>query len=307
MARGGRHPTSSTSALELKGLGGISPISVHDIEIPSSSVPKQIQIPAGSYAALVDPDEGSMLRFIPVAEVNGIKCPQIESADVISETEYWQSVALCSVLGANPPLETSSERGTSIIASYSSGNPRGCRGVHTRAEQSQTFKIIPVLRYVGNPSFPLITRPAQHISSDPYKRLLSYLACTQSALLKLNRDRFADLRQQQAMARMALESIQLKAMAEPKFQARQHYSQIVSSMIALIRQQCKVDWLNYGDDCMRYFFAKAKQRKVDSYVYSIQDNHGNDQQGFGEVVGILQDYFKALLGPSTVTRPPINP
>ena len=46
---------------------------------------------------------------------------------------------------------------------------------------------------------------------------------------------------------------------------------------------------------------------MDSYVYSIQDNHGNDQQGFGVVVGILQDCFKALLGPSTVTRSPINP
>ena len=75
--------------------------------------------------------------------------------------------------------------------------------------------------WVTDPLFPLITRPAQHTSNDPCKRLLSYLACTRSALLKLNRDRFGNLRQQQAMARMALESIQLKAMAEPSLSTLQ--------------------------------------------------------------------------------------
>ena len=107
------------------------------------------------------------------------------------------------------------------------------------------------------------------------------------------------------MARATLESIQLEAMADPchpdlqqqETQAREQHIYIVSSLIDLIRQQCEVDWLNYGDDCTWYFFAKAKQRKVESYAFTIQDDHGHVHQGFGEVADILQVYYKGLLGP----------
>ena len=90
-------------------------------------------------------------------------------------------------------------------------------------------------------------------------------------------------------------------------EARQHYINIVSSMLTLIRQQCKVDWLNYGDDCTKYFFAKTKQRKLASYVYALQDDQGQTHQGFIKVTSILQDYYKALLGPSEVPRTSIDP
>ena len=34
-----------------------------------------------------------------------MKCAKIETQDVQPEIEFWKSVVLCSVLGANPPLE----------------------------------------------------------------------------------------------------------------------------------------------------------------------------------------------------------
>ena len=58
-----------------------------------------------SFAQLVDPNEGTELKFIPSNLINGIKCTQLEKSDVEEEIRYWQSAVLCSVMGANPPFE----------------------------------------------------------------------------------------------------------------------------------------------------------------------------------------------------------
>ncbi|KAJ8443420.1 hypothetical protein Cgig2_024197 [Carnegiea gigantea] len=54
---------------------------------------------------MTDPNESTSLKFIPSLVVNGVKCARIEATDVMPEIEYWKSAILCSVLGANPPLE----------------------------------------------------------------------------------------------------------------------------------------------------------------------------------------------------------
>ena len=73
-------------------------------------------------------------------------------------------------------------------------------------------------------------------------------------------------------------------------------------MLTLIRQQCKVDWLNYGDDCTKYFFAKVTQRKTAKYFFEIKDAQGQQKQGFGEVAGIMQVFYKKLLGEQNTPR-----
>ncbi|KAJ8422267.1 LOW QUALITY PROTEIN: hypothetical protein Cgig2_000655 [Carnegiea gigantea] len=58
-----------------------------------------------SYTSLVDPDEGSELKFVPACVVNGVRCMKLDKEDVSAKIGFWQQAVLCSVLGANPPFK----------------------------------------------------------------------------------------------------------------------------------------------------------------------------------------------------------
>ena len=55
------------------------------------------------YTALVNPDEGTTLEYVPAQCINGVVCAKLDAADVEDEISYWQNAVLCCVLGANPP------------------------------------------------------------------------------------------------------------------------------------------------------------------------------------------------------------
>ncbi|KAJ8450515.1 hypothetical protein Cgig2_002200 [Carnegiea gigantea] len=88
---------------------------------------------------------------------------------------------------------------------------------------------------------------------------------------------------------------------------REHYIKLLTSVIDIIRQQCKAKWITYGDDCTRYFFARAKQRKTTLYIYKLQDEQGRMVQGFPVVATIMQNYYKRLLGEQNTQRRQIDP
>ncbi|KAJ8421928.1 hypothetical protein Cgig2_033668 [Carnegiea gigantea] len=48
---------------------------------------------------------GTSVKFVEASIINGLKCAKIATEDVTPKIEYWQLAILCSVLGANPPLE----------------------------------------------------------------------------------------------------------------------------------------------------------------------------------------------------------
>ncbi|KAJ8420587.1 hypothetical protein Cgig2_032285 [Carnegiea gigantea] len=85
-------------------------------------------------------------------------------------------------------------------------------------------------------------------------------------------------------------------------EARSRYITILSSSMALMKQQCKIEWISYGDDNTRTFFAKAKQRKLASYIYQIKDEKGNLVEGFDKVEQTMMSYYNALLGEQFITR-----
>ncbi|KAJ8427987.1 hypothetical protein Cgig2_012075 [Carnegiea gigantea] len=84
------------------------------------------------------------------------------------------------------------------------------------------------------------------------------------------------------------------------------YLEILKSSLSLIKQQTKQQWLNYGDQCSRIFFAKIKQSKLRSYMYAIKDERGNRREGFAEVAKVMAHYYQGLLGRNNIQRKEID-
>ncbi|KAJ8425482.1 hypothetical protein Cgig2_023898 [Carnegiea gigantea] len=147
-------------------------------------------------------------------------------------------------------------------------------------------------------------------SSSPLSQLRSVMANLRSHLSELNRDNFADLRAQQEKAREELTNLQMQLQESPgntsliqvEKDLKSKYSDILSSSMALMQQQCKIEWIHYGDDNTRIFFAKAKQRKLASYIYKIKDAKGDLVQGFDQVGLTMQTFYKALQGEQNTTK-----
>ncbi|KAJ8429593.1 hypothetical protein Cgig2_008564 [Carnegiea gigantea] len=69
-----------------------------------------------------------------------------------------------------------------------------------------------------------------------------------------------------------------------------------------LQEQCKLEWIKYGDTSSKLFFAKAKQRKLATYIYSINDANGNWVEGFDNVGKVMVEFYKRLLGHQLCTR-----
>ncbi|KAJ8444542.1 hypothetical protein Cgig2_000821 [Carnegiea gigantea] len=121
-------------------------------------------------------------------------------------------------------------------------------------------------------------------SQDILRLTRVYFSQVRRQLSQLNRVHFKDLKIQQELARNALLQLQHALQCSPdnvglkhlENEARANYISILSSSLALLRQQCKMDWISYGDDSTRFFFTKAKQRKLTTYIYSIHDAFDNE-------------------------------
>lgn len=63
--------------------------------------------------------------------------------------------------------------------------------------------------------------------------------------------------------------------------------------------------IKYGDDCTN-FFARAKQRKLATYIYAIKDGDNRSVEGFEQVGQIMLGFYRKLLGPSSCIRRPLD-
>jgi len=63
--------------------------------------------------------------------------------------------------------------------------------------------------------------------------------------------------------------------------------------------------IKYGDDCTN-FFARAKQRKLATYIYAIKDGDNRSVEGFEQVGQVMLGFYKKLLGPLSCIRRPFD-
>ncbi|KAJ8446318.1 hypothetical protein Cgig2_005849 [Carnegiea gigantea] len=63
-----------------------------------------------------------------------------------------------------------------------------------------------------------------------------------------------------------------------------------------MRQQSKLEWINNGDQCIKLFFTKMKQRKQANYIYSINDATGMRVDGFSAAAKVMIEFYHQLIG-----------
>ncbi|KAJ8424252.1 LOW QUALITY PROTEIN: hypothetical protein Cgig2_007178 [Carnegiea gigantea] len=146
------------------------------------------------------------------------------------------------------------------------------------------------------------------------RSLYAFLARLRPLLKRLNKRHFSNFTQQQANARDTLSSIQqlLQAKSDDtdlqakEKEQRERYIAILTSIISLLQQQSKMEWIQYGDEGSRLFFAKAKQQKLATYIYTIKYDFGNIVEGFECVGKVMQKFYTSLLGQSGPARTAID-
>lgn len=57
-----------------------------------------------------------------------------------------------------------------------------------------------------------------------------------------------------------------------------------------------MDWIKFGDQCIRFFFTKIRQMKMANYVYSLQDKDMMRVDIFEIIAKVISDFYKYLLG-----------
>ncbi|KAJ8422905.1 hypothetical protein Cgig2_028767 [Carnegiea gigantea] len=151
--------------------------------------------------------------------------------------------------------------------------------------------------------------PMAELKGPLHKMLYTLLRNLRGPLSKkLHKDIFTGIHEQQRITRRALEiddplnpALQIKGKKQ-----REQYTKVLSSSLSLIKQQCKFQWLNQGDHCTKWFFAKMKQRQLNSFVYTIQDEHGQEIEGFDKVGSIMTKFYQELLSKQSTRRNPID-
>jgi len=62
-----------------------------------------------------------------------------------------------------------------------------------------------------------------------------------------------------------------------------------------------------GMTATRFLYAKAKQRKLATYIYSLLDASGNELESFDRVEDVIYSFYRDHLGQASMRRAHIDP
>ncbi|KAJ8421069.1 LOW QUALITY PROTEIN: hypothetical protein Cgig2_006340 [Carnegiea gigantea] len=150
-----------------------------------------------------------------------------------------------------------------------------------------------------------------HVSK--LRALKRFLCSLRKPLKLLNRSKYADIYAQQAKTREDL--IQFKHNSKKilsmlsffKKSTKAELCHYQHSTISLIKQQSKVEWIGYGDDCLTVFIAKIKQRKAMTCIFQLKNQNDQGVKGFNAVADIIIGFYKDLLGKQEQHRSKVDP
>jgi len=83
---------------------------------------------------------------------------------------------------------------------------------------------------------------------------------------------------------------------QKEIKCKDHYGSITHSAISLLKQQGKVDWIAYGDELLRFFMSRIKQRKAMTCIYTLRDHNDQWVEGFENVAEVMTTFYQGLLG-----------
>ncbi|KAJ8429682.1 hypothetical protein Cgig2_004481 [Carnegiea gigantea] len=79
-------------------------------------------------------------------------------------------------------------------------------------------------------------------------------------------------------------------------ECKANYISIIRSSFSLVKQQSKTNWIACGVDCTKFFFTRAEQRKLATYIYALPDPIGEKVDVFEEVAKVMAKFYIGLLG-----------
>ncbi|KAJ8434397.1 hypothetical protein Cgig2_014244 [Carnegiea gigantea] len=349
---------------------------------PTLPVPPPITL-ISTYASLVDPEEGTDLKFVPTTVVNGLKCAQLLNEDVDDEIAYWQNALIYFVLGANPPFEV--QRGVFLVRFTNLQDKIQVekKGIYCFDSKPflveswnpetdlhiETIKSLPLwvhlpnldIKYWGLSSLSKICSVLRiPIKMDRYTKEKTWIRCARVLIDISIEGPFPEsvefINELGVLVRQPVhyEWVPIKCQHCGMFghdetsridcsfingywhyvfdskqdmmpldcqtllpclfnfplpeclnivsntlidiqdalqhspgdpiislkeeEMREKYTSILSSNLSLSKQQGKFEWIRFGDDNTKLFFAKTKQRKHASYIFTIKDGNGQQME-----------------------------
>ncbi|XP_019225845.1 PREDICTED: uncharacterized protein LOC109207390 [Nicotiana attenuata] len=144
----------------------------------------------------------------------------------------------------------------------------------------------------------------QQIQGTKMFKVVGKLNTLNKVLIKLNKDRFAEVEKQEDESMKKLIECQEKIQKETRNERlgkeekelTKKYIYWKEAKSKYMQQRSKVQWLKYGDMNTSYFHSVIKAKRTATRIFTIQNIHGETVQTTDAVVDAFKEFYMNLLG-----------